>query len=171
VNLDFFYQSGEPDVYAAAVGNGATAKVHAAQVSPGVWEADAGQVGPFSGPATPGSVSISASARCKLFDTTVNTPAGDFWELGVTSQSAITKAFRLPAGFPARHGLVADKASSKSAVPLVLAPGHSGRIMVTITPQGVHGKVVRGNLYVDSVDSFLFGGNELAALPYTYTIK
>ncbi len=171
VNLDFFYQSGEPDVYASAVGNGATVKVRADQVSPGVWEADAGQVGPFSGPSTPGSVSLSASARCKLFDTTVDTPAGDFWELGVNSQSASAKAMHLPAGFPARHGLVAGKASAAAPAPLVLAPGHTGRIMVTITPQGAHGKVVKGHLNVDSVDSFLFGGNELAALPYTYTIK
>ena len=171
VNLDFFYESGEPDVYASAAGNGATVKVHADQVSPGVWVADAGQVGPFTGPSTPGSVSLSASARCRLFDTTVTTPAGDFWTLGVTAQTPAAKAFRLPAGAARRPGLVAGKTSKAGPTPLVLAPGHTGKIMVTITPQGSHGKVVKGHLYVDSVDSFLLTGNELAALPYTYTIK
>ncbi len=49
VNADFFYQSGNPDQYSAAAGNGATVQVNAPQVSPGIWETDIGQTGPFSG--------------------------------------------------------------------------------------------------------------------------
>jgi hypothetical protein len=42
---------------------------------------------------------------------------------------------------------------------------------VTITPSGDSGTVVRGTLYIDDFDFFTDGGDELVALPYTYTIK
>ena len=48
---------------------------------------------------------------------------------------------------------------------------------VTITPSGPAGTVVSGNLYVDDFDSNVpppvtsqTSGDELAAIPYTYTI-
>jgi hypothetical protein len=175
VNLDFFYESGEPDVYGSHVGNGAKAATHADQVSPGIWEADVGQVGPFSEPgdSTPGSVSLSASARCRLFDPAVTTSAGDFWQEGVTGQSAGVGLFQahLPDGALPRRGLRSGSATPSDTGPLVLAPGQTGKIVVTITPSGAPGKVVTGHLYVDTVDSFTDGGNELAGIPYAYTIK
>jgi hypothetical protein len=47
---------------------------------------------------------------------------------------------------------------------------------VTITPNGSSGSTVSGTLYVDDEQSFLLGGlapngNQLAAIPYRYTIK
>lgn len=47
---------------------------------------------------------------------------------------------------------------------------------VTITPAGAAGTVVHGNLYVDDFISNVptygqIAGDELAALPYAYTIK
>src|SRR5262249_11999278 len=51
VTPDIFSQSGEPEVYAAAQGNGAVVRVNAAQVPPGIWASDVGQTGPFAGPA------------------------------------------------------------------------------------------------------------------------
>ncbi len=46
---------------------------------------------------------------------------------------------------------------------------------MTITPAGAAGTVVSGNLYVDTFDGNVppygqQGGDELAALPYTYTV-
>jgi hypothetical protein len=43
--------------------------------------------------------------------------------------------------------------------------------MVTITPSGVRGTVVRGTLFVDSFDLVTSAGDELKGLPYHYTIK
>lgn len=43
--------------------------------------------------------------------------------------------------------------------------------MVTITPTGARGTVVRGDLFVDSFDFFTEAGDELTNLPYHYTIK
>jgi hypothetical protein len=60
--------------------------------------------------------------------------------------------------------------------PVVLNPGQSGTIDVTITPAGASGTVVTGALYVDDYigDVPPYGqvsGDETAAFPYAYTIK
>jgi hypothetical protein len=146
VNMDFFYQSGEPDVYSAAVGNGASVKVTAKQVSPGIWVTDIGQTGPFAGPAPVGMVTVSASAQGQLFDPAITSSTGDFWQEG------------LAGGFA-------------GVSPLVINPGQTGTINVTITPSGAVGTVVKGNIYIDSVDQFTGAADELIALPYTYKIK
>ncbi|MCW2885750.1 MAG: hypothetical protein JWL58_2612, partial [Streptosporangiaceae bacterium] len=39
-----------------------------------------------------------------------------------------------------------------------------------LTPTAAKGTVVRGNLYVDDFNTFGGDGDELSALPYTYTV-
>ena len=59
--------------------------------------------------------------------------------------------------------------------PIVINPGQSAIVNVTITPSGASGTQVEGNLFIDD---FLTnvppygqqGANELAGLPYAYTI-
>jgi hypothetical protein len=59
--------------------------------------------------------------------------------------------------------------------PVVINPGQTATVNVTITPSGSSGTQVTGTLYVDD---FLTnvppygqqGANELAAIPYAYTI-
>jgi hypothetical protein len=90
------------------------------------------------------------SATFKAFDTTVTSDTGDL-ELASTNPSTTFS-------------------------PVVINPGQSATVNVTITPSGSSGMVVRGTLYVDD---FLTnvppygqqGANELAAIPYGYTIK
>jgi len=89
------------------------------------------------------------SAETKAFDPAVTSAVGDFWELAVNPS--------------APFGL------------LVIQPGQTRTINVTITPAGAAGTVVSGNLYADVLDGNVpplgqAGGDELAALPYTYTI-
>jgi hypothetical protein len=62
--------------------------------------------------------------------------------------------------------------------PVLIEPGKSATIDVTITPSGVSGSVVSGTLYVDNIATGTptaafaqVAGDELAGLPYTYTIK
>jgi hypothetical protein len=56
-------------------------------------------------------------------------------------------------------------------------PGQTSVIHVTITPSGASGTTVSGTLYVDDANRVDFGelappnGNQVAALPYEYTIK
>jgi hypothetical protein len=61
--------------------------------------------------------------------------------------------------------------------PLTLAPGQTGTITVSITPDAAAGTVIHGFLYVDAVNanSRTFGsitrsGDEVSAIPYTYTV-
>jgi hypothetical protein len=65
---------------------------------------------------------------------------------------------------------------ANSFSPLIINPGQTGVINVTITPAGPSGTVVQGFLYVDTFFNSLppYGqatGDELAVLPYAYTIK
>ena len=62
--------------------------------------------------------------------------------------------------------------------PIVINPGRPATVNVTITPSAASGTVVSGNLYVDDFDSNVpppvtsqQSGDEVAALPYAYTIK
>jgi len=94
------------------------------------------------------------TAQIKPFDTTVTSTPGDLWLAAVDGPSALS-----------------------SFAPVVVGPGDSVTINVTITPSGSSGTVVTGDLYVDSYDTGLptavysqLAGNELAAFPYEYTI-
>jgi len=183
VNLDVFYQSGNPDVYAAAQGNSATVKTSAAMVSPGLWLADVGQHGPFAGPAPTGSVSLAAVAHGQLFDPAVTSTTGDVWQAGVDSganaavSAALHKAIAAKAAGKKPIRAQSAKSSSSQATtaatptgPLDVAPGETVTITVTITPTGPAHSVVRGHLYIDTFSFFIIGGDELIDFPYTYTI-
>jgi hypothetical protein len=52
-----------------------------------------------------------------------------------------------------------------------LAPGQSGTIAVTFTPEGAKGDKVNGILYVDDFSQRTLAGNEQLAFPYSYRIK
>jgi Subtilase family/Peptidase inhibitor I9 len=178
VNMDFFFQSGDPDVYSPANGNGASVQVNARQVSPGIWLTDIGQTGPFSGPAPAGTLSVSASVQGQLFDPAVTTAAGDPWQLGVDPAANPVLAAQVRAAGQRVHAASAAGLSPAAAAtpaagtgPLMLNPGQTGTILVTITPTGAPGQVVRGNLYIDSFDFNLAEGDELIDLPYAYTVK
>lgn len=59
---------------------------------------------------------------------------------------------------------------------MVINPGQSAVINVTITPAGASGTHVSGTLYADDLLDNVppygqFAADELAALPYSYTIK
>jgi hypothetical protein len=71
--------------------------------------------------------------------------------------------------------MLASLNPATSFSPLVLGPGQTGVIRVTITPSTAAGTVVRGKLYVDDFISSVLGygqisGDELTALPYCYTV-
>jgi hypothetical protein len=105
------------------------------------------------------SVTTSASVVTSPFDPAVTSPTGD-----LESDSAN----------PAT--------SLDSFQPITVAPGQTATIPVTITPSGASGTKVTGTLYLDDTAYFEFGSiqdalvnypqaDEVAALPYQYTIK
>jgi hypothetical protein len=106
---------------------------------------------------------MTLTATTKVFDAAVSssstnpaltsTPIGDLWLASLLGPSVFF-----------------------SFAPVTINPGDTGVIYVTITPSGASGSVVSGNLYVDDVVAPLlpYGqttGDELVAIPYSYTIK
>jgi Peptidase inhibitor I9 len=120
----------------------------------GVWYAMPSECGPYSGAAPAGTATVSETVSTKAFDSTVSTSVngqsiGDDWT------AAATGSIR-PSAW-------------------VLGPGQSVTFEVTITPSAPQGTVVSGTLYVDdlleAIPPYLqFSGDEVAAIPYKYTI-
>ena len=116
----------------------------------GFWGSAPTECGPYSGPAPAGTDSSSMTVVAKQFDTSVTSSTGDL-ELGSINPSA-------------------------SFTPVIINPGQTATIDVTITPSGASGTQVSGTLYVDDVLNNIppygqFASDELAGLPYSYTIK
>jgi hypothetical protein len=120
-------------------------------VTAGLWSAGPSECGPYPGPAPAGTATISMTAQAKAFDSAVTSTTSDLW-LAATNPSA---AFS----------------------PIVINPGQTATIQVTITPSAAKGTVVKGTLYVDDFVSNVpppaysqLSGDELAAFPYQYTV-
>jgi hypothetical protein len=179
VTLDVFYASGEPDRASNPL-TIAGVLFNATQVSPGEWGSDIGQTGPFAGPAPTGSASVAATAFGKLFDPAVTSSTGDFWQAGLAPSADVaatkvlrTQGFRTPwtVTSSVKSGKAAGVKAAVSGPPVDLPPGATTTIMVTITPSGTAGSVVKGHLYIDTLNEFSASGDELIDLPYQYTIS
>jgi len=155
--FDYSPFNGDPDIASAQSGSGSLcATTESANYAPtggavtaGLWEAGPTECGPYAKAAPAGTATILMDAVTKAFDTSVSSKPGDLWQLS-TNPSA-------------------------SFAPIVINPGKSATIKVTITPTGPAGSVVSGDLYVDDAVSAVpaysqLAGDELAAIPYEYTI-
>ncbi|HKN72148.1 MAG TPA: S8 family serine peptidase [Terriglobales bacterium] len=149
------YTGGDPDLFGPPTTPNNAAGSYTptgGTVEQGLWQSLPSEIGPYpAGGAPPGLVTESLTATTKAFDPTVTSPTGDLW---LYSLNAFYSGF----------------------APVTINPGQTVVIDVTITPSGASGTVVSGNLYVDDLVSALppydqFTGDELAAIPYTYTIK
>ena len=120
---------------------------------PGLWYLNPSEIGPYGPSGAPAvTASASFSVVTKAFDATVKTTTGDLWTVYPGLGSGFT--------------------------PLYLAPGASATITVTITPKASSGTHVAGaiNLSDTFLANVLIGlpntsGDELASLPFTYTVK
>ena len=116
----------------------------------GVWFAVPDEIGPYSGPAPAGTTSLAMTVTAKEFDPATTSATGDVWLAALNPAATFS--------------------------PVTINPGQSATVNVTITPSGAPGTVVSGNLYVDDFIENVppygqFAGDELVALPYSYTIK
>ena len=150
IQFDLGAPTGDPDV-ASGQGLNVSAGVSGSPVSAGLWDVAPDVVGPFGATgATAEPVITSLTATAQAFDTGVTSSTGDLW------QGAI--------GLPA------------TLTPLVVPPGESVTIPVSITANGTPGQKVLGNLYLDDNSLLsLYGvlapnANTIAAVPYSYTI-
>ena len=157
--FDFGANQGDPDISSHNPGAGplcSTAQTanytpaDGGAVSAGVWFAAPSECGPYPGRAPAGTVDAAMTVQTKQFDTAVTSDTGDIMLAAINPAASVS--------------------------PLILNPGQSGVINVTITPSGSSGTQVSGTLYVDDLLDNVppygqFTGDELAGLPYSYTIK
>ena len=143
---DLSASTGDPEVLGPpGPGNIAVAFVGSpVQVGAGRWAIEADPVGPLN-LVTTGTANLAMVAVTKPFDPTVTSSTGDAWLGSVEAQA------------PAFH-------------PVPLDPGANGSITVTFTPSGSKGTQVNGVLYVDTASISNDAGDELIALPYSYTV-
>ena len=158
--FDFGMTQGDPDIGSASPGPGplcATTETGsysppAGVVGTGVWYAFPSECGPYPSGAPAATVSSTMTVTSRQFDTAVSSPTGDLMLTAINPATTVT--------------------------PVVINPGDSATIPVTITPSGASGTVVRGTLYADVFATVTptavfaqFAADELAGLPYAYTIK
>jgi hypothetical protein len=154
IEFDYSPIPGDPDLFGppTTTNNAAGSYTPAGgTVEPGLWVSFPAEIGPFPlGAPTGGEVSETMTVTTKDFDPALTSSTGDLW----------LQSFNLTA----------------TLTPVTINPGQSATINVTITPSGASGTVVSGNLYVDDYLSAVppsaqITGDELAAIPYTYTIQ
>jgi len=142
---------GDPDVFSGAPSLAATATVvgGTGTVTAGGWVAlpALAALDGFTAPPVAGTVnSMTMTATANDFDSSVTSDVGDFW-----LRSVAASPFSL----------------------LRINPGQTATINLTITPSqaGPPGTIVQGTLYVDDlVPAVQFGGSEVLAMPYAYTV-
>lgn len=197
VELDANYEYGDPEVFGGATGNYSTVSVASgAGVANGPWFANVGQPGPFNGPAPSGTVALNALVRTAQFDENADSSLGDYWISSLipassgaapnsgavgnkvlsSNSSRALNALRYQAKHTPVKQLRAKAASTTPACesltrPGTLDPGQSCTFTFQITANGAHGAVVSGALSVQSLDFYGLTANDLASLPYGYTIR
>ncbi len=160
VTFDLEYFPGDPDISPGVTSPWTTGSIHGdsasvtlnePEVSPGEWLLDPAEIGPFPAAGAPlVNASANLNAVTQAFDPTMTSSTGDMW----SSFNGLSKGFS----------------------PAYLDPGQSTTITVSVAPTAMPGTVVSGTLYVDDYSlagSFNFdlpNGDELAAIPYSYTV-
>jgi len=153
IEFDAGAPAGDPDIGSTA-GSSVVGSLADNPIAQGQWDVApdvTGAYGPTGAPTEPVTTAITASSAA--FDPTVSSPTGDLW-LASTDPTAL-----------------------QSLSPTITGPGQTATIPVTITPKGPSGTKVSGTLYVDDTSSVLFqgiyspNGDQIVAIPYSYTVK
>jgi hypothetical protein len=150
IQFDLGAPTGDPDV-ASGQGLSVTASVTGTPVTAGEWDLAPDVVGPFGKTgATDETVDTTLTATTQGFDPAVSSDTGDLWQAAIGAPITVS--------------------------PVIVQPGKSAVIPVTIAPSGPKGTKVSGVLYLDDDSLFsLYGGlapnaNTVAAFPYSYRI-
>jgi hypothetical protein len=143
LSMDVNSDDNDPEELAFSSGNHAVAAFTSPEVAPGQEWIGIDPQGPFSAPAS-GTANVSMVATTNAFDSAITSSTGDAWALSFNDQATYT--------------------------PLTLAPGQSGAITITITPNAPKGTVVSGFIAVDTFNKATSSGDEIINIPYTYTV-
>jgi hypothetical protein len=158
--VDFSPAAGDPAVASATskptslCGASAALSVTApgGKLTSGIWLLAPTECGPFKSAAPVGEANDTVTVQAAPFDSAVNVSVtGDLEQLAVNPAAANTDTF----------------------VPIELVPGQSAVVNVVVSPSAATGTNA-GILYVDAVEPGVppygqLAGDEVAALPYSYT--
>jgi peptidase inhibitor I9 len=157
--FDYSWNFGDPDLLSNSqpYSTSPTGTFSASAIVDGTWTITPFQDGPDGKHGVPPvTTTTSMTATTDLFDPAVTTAAGDLWLESLNAGATV-------------H-------------PVVVDPGQTVVIPVTITPSGPAGTTVSGTLYLDdaslvdgaATENELSGvfpeGSDVAAFPYVYTI-
>jgi hypothetical protein len=150
--IEFDYQpsTGDPDLV-SSIGTSPSGSytTPSGNLTNGFWSATPSEIGPYPSSAPAGTVSMSMSVTAKAFDNAITSDTGDLEPASINPATTLS--------------------------PIVINPGQTATVNVTITPSGPSGTVVSGTLYVDDFMTDVpaygqQGADEIFAIPYTYTI-
>jgi hypothetical protein len=151
IEFDYGSNQGDPDLV-SSIGTSPTGSytTPAGDFTNGFWFATPSEIGPYPSGAPAGTVSMAMAVTSRAFDSSVTSSTGDLELASVNPATTFS--------------------------PVVINPGQTATINVTITPSGSSGTVVTGTLFIDD---FLTnvppygqqGADEVTGLRYEYTIK
>jgi hypothetical protein len=143
LSYDMNSDNNDPEEAGIPFGNSTVATHAAPEVAPGQEWVAPEPICPCSA-AVNGSADAVMFAVANRFDSAVSASTGDAWAQAVNASAPYT--------------------------PITLAPGQTGTITLTITPNAAKGSVVRGFIAVDTFNQGTSSGDELINIPYSYTV-
>jgi hypothetical protein len=144
---------GDPDLLGDTTGTSAGGSIttDGTPLAQGPWALVPQEVGPDGAKGAPSAVATtSLTATTAAFDPTVTSSTGDLWAESTDPDATVNL--------------------------IVVQPGQSAQIPVTITPKGADGTEVTGIIHVDDADLAAFGSSftpdadQVASFPYAYTV-
>lgn len=153
IQFDSSQFDGDPDI-GSTVGSTVSGSLAADPIAQGPWfviPTVSGAFGATGAPREP--VTTTMTSTSAAFDPTVSSQTGDIWQ--ASTNPGVLDGFS----------------------PQIVGPGQTAMIPVTITPKGASGTKVSGTLYLDDYSNIVYqsadlpNGDEVAAIPYSYTVK
>jgi hypothetical protein len=153
IQFDSSWNFGDPDVI-SNVGTTVSTTFSANPLAHGLWSIAPTVVGPFGATGVPSEpVHTTMNVATAPFDPAVSSQTGDLWSVST------------------------DPSQLNGFSPVIVGPGQTGTLPVTITPAGPLGPHESGTLYIDDTNEvglqgyLALNGNDAAAIPYSYTVK
>jgi len=143
--------TGAPDIYSQPIGpDTIAAALSVPEVPWSLWLLFPSEIGPYGAAGAPTApIATEAILKLKAFDASVSANTGDLWSDITFGTNTTNNLQNL----------------------LVLGPGETGTINLTITPNPAQvGSTVRGRIYIDTFNSTVITGDEVVSLPYSYTV-
>jgi len=149
--VGLIFSTGEPELYAQPIGpDTVAASLTEPEVPWSEWLLLPSEIGPYGASGVPTApIATEAILKLKAFDASASADTGDLWS-DVTFGTNTTNGLQNL---------------------LLLGPGQTGTINVTITPNPAQiGTTVRGRIFIDTFNANVNTGDEVVSLPYSYTI-